>query len=74
MATAVQMKVEEMSVTESPAAMSPRTDWRRLFGLREMGVYYALLLLIAVLAIVTTYLGRTNYLTRIIRLEQADVA
>jgi D-xylose transport system permease protein len=63
MAAAVQIKAEEVSVTERPAAMSPRTDWRRLAGLREMGVYYALLLLIAVLAILTTYLGHTNYLS-----------
>ena len=35
----------------------------RLFGLREMGVYYALLLLIAVLTIITTYLGQANYLS-----------
>jgi len=43
--------------------VSSRPDWRRLFGLREMGVYYALLLLIFVLAIITTYLGTANYLS-----------
>lgn len=63
MATTVQIKAGETSVTERPVATSPRTDWRRLFGLREMGVYYALLLLIAVVAILTTYLGHPNYLS-----------
>ena len=40
-----------------------KTNWRRLFGLRERGVYYALLLLIVVLTIITTYLGQANYLS-----------
>lgn len=40
-----------------------RTDWRRMFSLREMGVYYALLLLVIVLSVVTMYLGRANYLS-----------
>jgi D-xylose transport system permease protein len=39
------------------------TDWRRFFALREMGVYYALILLIAVIAIFSSYLGRPNYLS-----------
>lgn len=42
-----------------------KTEWRKIFGLREMGVYYALLLLVIVLSIVTTYLGRANYLSMI---------
>lgn len=37
--------------------------WKRAFSLREMGVYYALILLIAVLAFATTYIGRSNYLS-----------
>ncbi len=45
------------------APLKNRTDWRRLFGLREMGVYYALVLLIFVLAVLSTYLGRSNYLS-----------
>jgi D-xylose transport system permease protein len=40
-----------------------QTGWRQLFGLRERGVYYALLLLITVLTIITTYLGQANYLS-----------
>lgn len=43
--------------------MRDRTDWRGVFSLREMGVYYALILLVIVLAIVTAYLGRANYLS-----------
>lgn len=40
-----------------------RTNWRRVFGLQEMGVYYALALLVATLAIITTYVGQDNYLS-----------
>lgn len=40
-----------------------RVDWRRSFGLREMGVYYALLLLVVSLALMTAYLGKANYLS-----------
>jgi len=41
----------------------PQTNWRRLLGLHEMGVYYALVLLIAILAMTTTYVGQANYLS-----------
>ncbi len=41
----------------------PKTDWKHVFSLREMGVYYALLLLVLVLSMTTTYLGRANYLS-----------
>lgn len=40
-----------------------RIDWRRAFGLREMGVYYALILLVVSLALLTAYLGKANYLS-----------
>ncbi|MEZ5670133.1 MAG: ABC transporter permease [Alphaproteobacteria bacterium] len=55
----------ETKVTVGPDRHSSeqKIDWRRLFGLREMGVYYALLLLIAVLAVVTSSMGRENYLS-----------
>jgi D-xylose transport system permease protein len=36
-------------------------DWRRHFGLREAGVYYALVLLMIVLGFVTHATGRPNY-------------
>jgi D-xylose transport system permease protein len=39
------------------------TDWRRLLSLREMGVYYALILLVLVISAVTAYTGRPNYLS-----------
>jgi len=39
------------------------TDWRRLLSLREMGVYYALILLVLVISAVTVYTGRPNYLS-----------
>ena len=39
------------------------TDWRRLLGLREMGVYYALILLVLVISAVTVYTGRPSYLS-----------
>jgi D-xylose transport system permease protein len=40
-----------------------KVNWRRVFGLQEMGVYYALTLLIATLAAITTYVGQDNYLS-----------
>ena len=48
-------------VQRAPALTT--THWRRAFGLRELGVYYALLLLISVLAVVTSYMGQDNYLS-----------
>ena len=54
------------STVELPAQMAPaapKTNWKQIFGLREMGVYYALILLILVLTLLTTYLGRANYLS-----------
>ena len=42
---------------------APQVNWRRIFGLHEMGVYYALLLLITALTFITTYLGQDNYLS-----------
>lgn len=39
--------------------------WRRLFGLREAGVYYALALLVVVLAVVTAASGRPPYLSAV---------
>lgn len=44
-------------------SVQPTTNWRRMLGLREMGVYYALLLLVLVLSAVTAYTGRANYLS-----------
>lgn len=43
--------------------MTTRTDWRRVFGLREAGVYYALLILLGVLAAIAHARGLPNYLT-----------
>ena len=45
------------------AAPAAAHDWRRLFGLREMGVYYALILLVLILAVASSYTGRVNYLS-----------
>lgn len=39
------------------------TDWRRLLSLREMGVYYALILLVLIISAVTVYTGRPSYLS-----------
>lgn len=43
-----------------PAAAA--SDWRRLLGLREAGVYYALVILVGVLATATAATGRPSYL------------
>jgi len=45
---------------QSAAAPS---EWRRLFSLREMGVYYALILLVLILSAATAYSGRPSYLS-----------
>jgi len=51
--------------TDGVPATAPAqpTDWRRLLGLREMGVYYALILLVLVISAVTVYTGRPSYLS-----------
>ena len=51
--------------TDGVAAMvqTEKTDWRRMLGLREMGVYYALILLVLVISAVTAYTGRPSYLS-----------
>jgi ribose/xylose/arabinose/galactoside ABC-type transport system permease subunit len=43
--------------------MTDRADWRHSFGLREAGVYYALILLVAALAVFTAATGRPGYLS-----------
>jgi D-xylose transport system permease protein len=53
----------------TPITASSRSEsiagrkWRETFALSEMGVYYALILLFVVLAVVTTAMGKTNYLS-----------
>ena len=56
--------IQEQPVASShPSGAGTKVDWRRAFGLREMGVYYALILLVITLAVLTTYLGKANYLS-----------
>ena len=43
--------------------MTRTIDWRRIFGLREAGVYYALLLLLTLLAAIAQSRGLPNYLS-----------
>lgn len=38
-------------------------NWRRQFGLQEMGVYYALILLVVIITAATSYMGQANYLS-----------
>ncbi|GAA0749469.1 ABC transporter permease [Ideonella azotifigens] len=47
----------------APVHQALPTQWRRVFGLREMGVYYALLILVLVLAVASAYTGRVSYLS-----------
>ena len=56
-------RLNQSDVLGQDVQTSAKTNWRRLFGLQEMGVYYALLLLIVTLTIITTYLGQSNYLS-----------
>ncbi|PMS21514.1 ABC transporter permease [Paraburkholderia rhynchosiae] len=44
-------------------AQGQMTDWRRLLSLREMGVYYALILLVLIISGVAAYTGRPSYLS-----------
>ena len=46
MTTATQKQVELIDEIAPGAQMALPTNWRRLLGLNEMGVYYALLMLI----------------------------
>jgi D-xylose transport system permease protein len=45
------------------SARPSSTIWRQALGFHEMGVYYALILLILVISAVTVYTGRPNYLS-----------
>lgn len=54
-----QLTVAEVASDQT----SQKTDWRAVLGLREMGVYYALVALVIVLAILTSLLGKPNYLS-----------
>ena len=57
-------QIAKTSTTASgQSAGTAKVDWRRAFGLREMGVYYALILLVLALAFLTAYLGKANYLS-----------
>lgn len=57
------IRLASQNTSELPPPAHRKTDWRRVFSLREMGVYYALLLLLVGLSFVTTYLGKSNYLS-----------
>ena len=63
MTTATQKQVELIDEIEPGSQMALTTNWRRLLGLNEMGVYYALLLLVTALTTLTTYFGQANYLS-----------
>jgi D-xylose transport system permease protein len=56
-------KAGHMASGDSAAKTLKPIDWRKLLGLREMGVYYALVLLVLILSIATAYEGRVNYLS-----------
>src|SRR5258707_120513 len=62
-----QIEVDHMSkVVPSDNLHGPRkpnTDWRRVLGLREMGVYYALALVVALISLAAAYTGSVNYLS-----------
>lgn len=56
---------EPMSQSFAARARSAQAgyNWRRLFGLREMGVYYALIVLVLILTVASAYTGRVSYLS-----------
>jgi len=49
--------------SDQTAGTKQKAEWKKLFSLREMGIYYALLLLMAILSLATLYLERPNYLS-----------
>ena len=55
--------VAQAGQSDPSETLAPHVEWRRVFGLKEMGVYYALFLLVLILAIATSYLGKSNYLS-----------
>jgi D-xylose transport system permease protein len=63
MTMASETQMQKTETRAAPSATPKKTNWARMFGLREMGVYYALILLIFVLTMITTYTGQDNYLS-----------
>ena len=63
MQTLAQDGASSTSSEQRRQLIAPRTGWGRVFGLREMGVYYALVALVFIIAVLTAYLGRSNYLS-----------
>lgn len=61
--SAVKNQSVDISSLQPAQEDQVRTNWRKALGLQEMGVYYALGLLIATLAGVTAYIGQDNYLS-----------
>jgi D-xylose transport system permease protein len=47
----------------TPGVQRSSVSLRRLLSVREMGVYYALILLVLILSAITVYTGRANYLS-----------
>ena len=62
MSTAKNHSVD-LSRLQPPQEEQVRPNWRKALGLQDMGVYYALALLIATLAVATAYIGQDNYLS-----------
>ena len=63
MTMASETPMQKTTSRAAPSATPKKNNWARMFGLREMGVYYALILLIFVLTMITTYTGQDNYLS-----------
>ncbi len=61
--SAVKHQGIDLSQVPKPPSETVQPNWRKVLGLQEMGVYYALALLIATLAGVTAYIGQDNYLS-----------
>ncbi len=58
----IESRAAAPSLASNPST-DKKADWSQTFGLREMGVFYALLLLVIVLSFTTAYLGKSNYLS-----------
>lgn len=61
--TSEESTVSDTYLNGRVAEKSGNREWRRFFGLREMGVFYALIALVVILSFATAYLDRPNYLS-----------
>lgn len=58
MSLTTENNIEQSSTRNPVFEIVPKTDWKKIYGLQEKGVYYALFLLVTIIAVATTYIGQ----------------